>query len=358
MFAGCSHKATDQLKEISYGQYQKVSYDQIPSWKDENFDEALAIFKKTCAKTSHQTLFKSVCHICINAKDAKVFFEENFTPFVSLSSSSLATGYYEPTIKGSSIQSKAYPYPLYGVPDDLIPIEVLDEYKPFIKRPMRGRLFNGKVVPYYSRKEISENALASQSPLCYVSDKVELFFLQVQGSGRIIMDDNSSMYVGYAEHNGYTYHSIGKEMVARGYLKSAEVSLQSIHDYFDDHPEAIDTVLNSNPSYIFFKKRDNSAIGALGIPLEEGRSVAVDRENIPLGMPLFISTEKPLSKERLVRVMFAHDTGAAIKGENRIDIFFGSTQRAEEEAGMMQAELKLWMLVPNDYLVQSKQRVK
>jgi len=358
IFTGCSYKVSDPLKSISYGHYEEGSFTEIPSWEDEDFNEVFAVFEQTCQKSSRKAIFSKVCALSFDVNDTKMFFEENFTPFVSTTSESLATGYFEPTIKGSYTKSETYPYPLYSVPDDLIRIELIDEYQDRLKRPLRGRLADDKVIPYYSRKEISEGALASQSPLCYINDKIELFFLQVQGSGRVTFDDNSSMYIGYGDQNGFPYHSIGKEMVARGYLKEGEVSLRSIHQYFEENPHEIDAILNTNQSYIFFQKRKGSATGALGVRLQAGRSVAVDRENIPLGMPLFISTEEPISKQRFEKVVFAHDTGGAIKGENRIDIFFGSGEKAKEQAGMMQAEIKLWILVPNDYLAQSKGAVE
>ncbi len=353
-FEGCA-KRTDELKAISYGQYQRAAFNELPSWKNEDFDEALELFKMTCQKSLRNPLFSKTCHQSENASDARTFFESSFTPFVSLSDASLATGYYEPTIEGSYTQSEAYPYPVYGVPKDLVRVEVIDDYKPLIKRPLRGRLADGKIVPYYSRKEISENALSSEVPLCYVSDKVELFFLQVQGSGKIELDDDSILYLGYGDQNGFPYRSIGKEMLKRGCLEQGKVSLKSIYEYLHDNPHEIDTILNSNPSYVFFKKRRTGASGALGVRLQAGRSVAVDRKNIPLGIPLFISTHEPLSKVKYERMVFAHDTGGAIKGESRIDIFFGSSKKAKEQAGVMQAELKLWILVPNDYLIQSKE---
>lgn len=354
LFSGCTHKTSGVLKPISYGQYQEVSFHDLPTWENENFEEALDVFHKTCQKSFRKPLFAKTCAKSENAGNARAFFELNFTPFVSLSDSSLATGYYEPTLEGSYTKSEAYPYAVYGVPDDLVRVELIDDYKPFIKRPLRGRLVDGKIVPYFSRQEISENALSTEKPLCYVSDKIDLFFLQVQGSGRIELDNNSTLYLGYGDQNGYPYESIGKEMIRRGCLQKEEVSLRSIYQYLSDNPHEIDEILNSNPSYIFFQKRKVGASGALGLHLEAGRSVAVDKKNIPLGMPLFISTYEPISKEKYERIVFAHDTGGAIKGESRIDIFFGSGKKAKEQAGLMQEKLKLWMLVPNDYLIQSK----
>lgn len=353
-FLGCAHKPTDKLKPISYGNYKAVSYKELPSWESEDFDEVLALFIKTCKKTHSKTIFKNVCSKAQGVKRSKEFFEDNFTPFAALSSTTLATGYYEPNLEGSYTQSAVYPYPLYGVPDDLVKVELISAYKEAISYPIRGRLVKGEILPYYSREEIMNNALIKQKPICYVKDKVGLFFLQVQGSGRILLDDKTCIYIGYGDQNGFPYHSIGKEMVRRGYLTRNEVSLQTIYKYLSEHPNEIDSILSSNPSYIFFQKRLKPASGALGITLTQGRSVAVDRKNIPLGMPLFISTNEPLSNEKYERMVFAHDTGGAIKGEARIDIFFGSSQKAKEQAGLMQSALKLWMLVPNDYLIQSK----
>lgn len=355
LFSGCSHKTSDVLKAISYGQYQEVSFQDLPSWEDEDFDEALEIFQKTCKKSSRKPLFAKICAKSESSGGAREFFELNFTPFVSLSDTSLATGYYEPTLEGSYTKSKAYPYAVYGVPNDLVRVELIDDYKSFIKRPLRGRLVDGKLVPYFSRQEISENALSDEEPLCYVSDKIDLFFLQVQGSGRVRLEDNSTLYLGYGDQNGYPYESIGKEMIQRGCLAKEEVSLSSIYEYLSNNPHEIDDILNSNPSYVFFQKRKVGASGALGLRLEAGRSVAVDKKNIPLGMPLFISTHEPISNDTYERMVFAHDTGGAIKGESRIDIFFGSGKKAKEQAGLMQEMMKLWMLVPNDYLIQSKE---
>ncbi len=354
-FTGCSHKATGKLKSISYGKYQEVTFKDLPSWANEDFNEVLDVFKKTCHKSSRKPLFAKTCVQSEMVSDARSFFELNFTPFLSLSDKSLATGYYEPTLYGSYTKSEVYPYAVYGVPEDLLRVELIDDYKPYIKRPLRGRLVDGKIVPYFSRKEISENALSSEEPLCYVRDKIDLFFLQVQGSGRITLDDNTSLYLGYGDQNGFPYQSIGKEMIKRGCLEEGEVSLRSIYQHLIDNPDEIDAVLNSNPSYVFFQKRSIGASGALGLRLQPERSVAVDKKNIPLGMPLFISTHEPISKEKYDRMVFAHDTGGAIKGESRVDIFFGSGKKAKEQAGLMQAKLKLWMLVPNDYLIQSKE---
>lgn len=356
LFFGCTPKPDLKLEKISYGDYKEVSFEDIPSWEHEDFRTAFSVFQKTCERTAKKDLFKTVCAKAEMGLDPRSFFEENFTPFVSLAESSLATGYFEPILEGSSIQNSIYPYPVYARPSDLVRIEILPDYKKYLSRPLRGRLVDGKVQPYYSRQEINANVLKDE-PLCYVKDKVDLFFFQVQGSGRIVFDDNTTLCLGYADQNGYPYISIGKEMIKKGFLKKEEVSLESIRRYLTQNPDTADEILELNPSYVFFEKREKRASGALGLVLEEGRSIAVDRNNIPLGMPVFISTKEPLSGDKYERLVFAHDTGGAIKGEARIDIFFGSGKKAEKQAGEMKGRLKMWMLVPKDYLTQSKESV-
>jgi len=308
MFFGCAPKPTAKLKPISYGKYQEVTFSSIPSWEDEDFDTAFAVFEKTCERTAGHDLFKSVCANRNAKENSKVFFEENFTPFVSLSEQSLATGYFEPTLKGSLVKNASYPYPVYGKPADLVKIELVPSYKKYISRPLRGRLVDGKIEPYYSREEINDNVL-QEEPLCYVKDKIDLFFLQVQGSGRVVFDDNTTLCLGYADQNGHPYVSIGKEMIKKGLIEKEKVSLQSIRTYLSENPSKADEILELNPSYVFFEKRPKAASGSLGVLLEEGRSIAVDRNTIPLGMPVFISTQEPLSGGKYARIVFAHDTG-------------------------------------------------
>ncbi len=349
LFTACTKEPVPYLKGISDGGYYPQEYSALDGWEDENFEDALKLFKKSCKKTRGQALFAKVCRLADNAENAQDFFERNFTPFISLSDSSLATGYFEPMLEGSYEKSLQYPYPIYGVPSDLLRIEITKEYQHYNKNPLRGRIEEGKVVPYYSREEINEGALDIE-PICYVSDRIERFFLHVQGSGQIHMEDGERLYVGYADQNGFPYVSIGSQMIKKGMLEREEVSLESIQRYLERNPEVCDDILELNPSYIFFEERMVGATGALGIPLVGGRSIAVDKKQIPLGMPVFIQTRGPINAEPYERLMFAHDTGGAIRGESRIDIFFGSGRGAREQAGHMKDHVKLWILIPNDYL--------
>jgi len=355
LFTACVHKPTVKLKSMSLGAYQESEFSAIAAWQKEDFEEAFRVFKKTCKRTKNMNLYKDVCQkatslIHVTPVSTKAFFERNFTPFISISKKSLATGYFEPFLEGSTVQSPAYPYPVYGVPSDLLRIELASSYKKRLHHPLRGRLIDNKVHPYYTREQINEDGLMDETPICYVNDRVDLFFLQVQGSGCIRLENEEMIYVGYADQNGYPYVSIGKEMIKEGLLSKEEVSLESIRSYLYANADERDRILNLNPSYIFFETRSHSASGALGIVLEAGRSVAVDKKNIPLGMPMFISTTDPLNGEKYEKMVFAHDTGGAINGDARIDIFFGAGRKAKQRAGQMKNEVKLWMLVPNDYL--------
>lgn len=335
-FIGCAPHPSPKLVYLSYGSYEEVGFESIPSWPQEDFVLAFDILQKTCERVASIDLYKETCSRLKNMSyydsiGARLFFENNFTPFVSLSSKSLATGYYEPLLHGSLEKTQEFRYPVYSVPTDL-------------------------VKPYFTREEINSDALGLQKPICYVDNNIDLFFLHVQGSGCIGLEDGSMLYLGYADYNGHSYVSIGKEMVKKGLITQEDISLKSITAYLDNYPDQRDMIFSLNPSYIFFETRSHSASGALGVVLQEGRSVAVDKNNIPLGMPLFISTLDPLNLDKYEKIVFAHDTGSAIEGESRIDIFFGSGKEAAERAGQMKSKVKIWVLVPNDYL--SKQEVK
>ncbi len=348
-FIACSFQPTAKLDGLGDGKYSQVTYEDISGWEKEEFEKSFAVFKKTCMKTKHRRLYQQVCERADESRDARRFFEENFTPFMALSDNSLATGYFEPVLEGSYEKSLQFPYPIYGVPSDLVRIEILDRYEHYNNDPLRGRVVEGKVIPYYSREEINDGALKIE-PICYVKDKIERFFLHIQGSGQISLDNGERLYVGYADQNGFPYVSIGSQMIKRGLLDKEEISLESIQDFLQDNPSICDDILELNPSYIFFEERLKGATGSLGVVLEGGRSIAVDKTKIPLGLPVFISTHEPLYGSEYERLVFAHDTGGAIRGEARIDIFFGSGSRAREQAGKMKDEVKLWILVPNDYL--------
>lgn len=264
------------------------------------------------------------------------------------------TGYYEPLLNGSRTRGAPYLVPLHRPPADLLTIDLSSLYPELANQRLRGRLQQSdkgtRVVPYWSRAELSEERLRGNE-LVWVNDPIEAFFLQVQGSGRIRLRDGSMIRVGYADTNGHPYRSIGRVLVDRGDLALDQASMQGIMAWARANPRRVAELLNENPSYVFFREvplGDPSAgpVGALGVPLTPGYSVAVDPRFIPLGAPVLISTEHPVTGAPLRRLMLAQDTGGAIRGPLRFDFFWGFGAEAAVPAGRQRHDVQAWLLVP------------
>ena len=208
---------------------------------------------------------------------------------------------------------------------------------------------------YYDRAQIERGsgALAGKE-LVWVDDPIELFFLQIQGSGRVVLDTGEILRLGYADHNGYPYTSIGKRLVDQGDLPLERASMQGIKDWARRNPGRVRELLDHNASYVFFRELPGDLpgpIGALDVPLTPRRSLAVDKRIVPLGAPVFIATTYPLTDAPLNRLMLAQDTGGAIRGAVRADFFWGFGDDAAREAGRMKQPLRMWVLLPLDYSV-------
>ncbi len=309
----------------------------------------MAAFLKQC-RTRRVTGLERVCMEAEKASDAKRFFENRFRPFRLYDAGGdegLMTGYYEPLLYGSRHKSAHYPYPLYAPPKDLLHVELASLYPALEHEYVRGRLEGGKVVPYPTRAQINAKGVDAKV-LCWLASDIERFFLHVQGSGRIRLDTNETLYVGHTDRNGRPYRSIGKRMVAEGLIPEEKISLQSIRAWLEAHPGQKRRILESNPSYIFFGLRSQGATGTLGVELTPMHSVAVDRTKIPLGYPLFVSAYDPETAQPLNLLAMAQDTGSAIRGQVRADLFWGSGEQAARKAGRMTLTLKLWLLVPRN----------
>ena len=286
--------------------------------------------------------------------EVRSFFERSFVPHqVSQSNGSsdgLLTGYYVPDLKGSRTASSDYQYPLYQRPSDLLVIDLSDVYPDLSNYRLRGRVEENRVVPYWDRSAIdSDNQPLAGQELLWVADPVELFFLHIQGSGRILLDSGERVMVNYADQNGHPYRSIGKYLINQGAMSRDQMSMQNIRAWVRNNPDEAGNVLNQNPSYVFFRELDGdvqSPPGALGVPLTPGRSLAVDRRYIPLGAPVFVETTWPNSDQTLQRLMMAQDTGGAIKGRIRGDFFWGMGEQAGAQAGRMKQTAKFWVLLP------------
>jgi membrane-bound lytic murein transglycosylase A len=294
---------------------------------------------------------------------ARAFFETRFEPAPLRSETGtdegLITGYYEPLLHGRLEKTARFRYPLYGRPDDLVIVDLGELYPELRDKRVRGRLAGKRVVPYPSRAEIGSSGGIKAPVLAWVDDPVALFFLQVQGSGRVLLADGRVLRVGYADQNGHPYQAIGKRLIERGALTYEELSLQSIRAWLAAHPDEAEAVLNSNPSYVFFEAREGTLPGPLGtlnVPLVAERAVAVDPAFVALGSLLYLDTRLPANGgpfngssdegAPFQRLVFAHDTGGAIKGAVRADVFFGFGPQAEFLAGHMKQRGRLYLFRP------------
>ena len=338
--------------------FRPAGWHELPGWSEDNVAEAWGAFTSGCSTLGLRDPWREVCAAAArlpnpSTEAARRFFEAQFTPYrVSGDSADegLITGYYEPLLRGSRKPTSRYRYPLYGVPDDLVVVDLGEQYPELKNMRLRGRLEGRRLVPYYDRAQIEggQGALRGRE-IAWVDDAVELFFLHIQGSGRILLDGGDTLRVGYADQNGYPYRSIGRLLVERGELSLEQASMQSIVAWARRNPGKVNALLNSNGSYVFFRELPASSLGppgSLGVPLTARRSLAVDQRYIPLGAPVFIATTWPNSTRPLHRLMLAQDTGSAIRGAVRADFFWGHGEAAAREAGRMKQRLSMWMLWP------------
>ncbi len=341
---------------------QEARWEDIAGWREDNLAEAQSALLASCGALAKQPLWAGVCGearaLPADSAALRSFFESRFRPWrvtnPDESLEGLVTGYYEPLLKGSRERTKRNQHAIYGVPDDLLVVDLSALYPDLKNYRLRGRIDGRKIVPYWSRAELAQQeAQLAGKALFWVADPIELFFLQVQGSGRVDLSDGSRVRVGYADQNGHPYTSIGRWLVEKGELKLEQASMQGIQAWARANPRRVGELLNTNPSFVFFRELpDNGGgpLGALGVPLTPGRSIAVDPRAVPLGAPVFLATTYPNSDKPLRRLMLAQDTGGAIKGAVRADFFWGFGAEAGAQAGRMRQRGEMWALLPNGYV--------
>ena len=305
--------------------YTKLRFDDLNGWADDNHRAALDVFCNTC---SNAMLLK-LCEIAGTAPVARGFFEDHFCPVLIEDGAPMVfTGYYEPELNAARTQDATFCYPIYGVPDDLDPDN-----------------------PYYTRRQIdADESLANRGlEIAWLSDPVDLFFLQVQGSGRLRLPDGGTMRVGFGAKNGHPYTSIGKALIARGIFDADSVSPDAIRAWVHENGDAGRALLWENESYVFFREvsevpADQGPIGAMNKSVTEGRTIAVDPDVNHLGLPVWIEKQglSPMN-----RLMVAQDIGSAIKGAQRADIFFGTGADAGKLAGQVKDGGRMVVLMPN-----------
>lgn len=335
--------------------WTRAEWSQLTTWNQDKPEDAWRAFLASCGTLKRQPPWARVCAEADTTPmlEARAFFERNLTPWrMSGASSSLITGYYEPLLTGSRTRKAPYLTPLYAAPPDLLTID-LGDVRPDLKgQRLRGRLDGNRVVPYYDRAAIDNGqAPVAGRELVYVSDPVEAFFLEVQGSGRIRLDTGETVRLNYANQNGHPYRSIGRYLIDKGELKLEQASMQGIRAWARANPARLNELLHANPSYVFFRESQadprNGPLGAMGFPITAERSIAVDPAFVPLGSPMWLVTTYPNTTRPLERLMLAQDTGGAIHGPQRADFFWGFGDDAGREAGRMRQSGELWLLWPN-----------
>ena len=339
-----------------------AGWSDLPGWQADDPAAAWSAFLASCRALAARDNWRDVCAaaqaLSSPPRDAaRRFFEANLLPFQVVSpegsAEGLITGYYEPLLKGSRKPSARYRYPVFGVPDDLLVLDLGDVYPELKGLSLRGRLEGRRVVPYYDRAGIEQGrAAVAGREIAWVDDPVDLFFLQVQGSGRIALESGETIRVGFADQNGHPYRSIGRLLVERGDLPLEKASMQGIKSWALANPARLTELLNQNARYVFFRELPAAAAGppgALGVPLTPRRSIAVDPRFIPLGAPVYVATTWPLTDKPLNQLALAQDTGGAIRGAVRADYFWGFGEDAAREAGRMKQPLRMWVLLPRRF---------
>lgn len=347
-------------------------FDDLPNWTQDNLTEIVPAMVRSCSRILRGTAerkfgplesagtfadWQKPCKAFANVatKDTQIirqFFEEYFRPFQIFDGENeygLFTGYYEASLNGSKERSDKYRYPLHKRPDDLIMVQLGDFRDDLKGRRIAGRIVNGNLKPYETREDIVNSDWPHDDEvLVWVDNAVDAFFVQIQGSGLITMDDGSTMRIGYAGQNGHPYYAIGRVLIDMGALTKETVSMQSIRAWLQNNSDQADTIMNTNKSYVFFRELEGEGpIGGEGVALTADRSLAIDRSLFPYGMPMWVDIEAPVEDYKpLKRMMMAQDTGGAIRGNIRGDVFWGYGEKAEYIAGHMKSQGRYWILLP------------
>jgi len=350
----------------------RVDFSALPGWRDSDPRAALAAFRKSCdaimklpadhalgAYAGNAADWQSACAAlpsgAVSASAARRYFVTWFIP-AQVAGDGLFTGYYEPELRASRTQHGVYQTPIYGLPDDLVSVD-LGAFKPELAgTKIEGQLVGGhRLVPYPTRADIDAHGVAAKT-LFYAADPVAVFFLHVQGSGRVRLEDGSTFRVAYAGQNGRPYTPVGRTLIEQGALQKGQVSLQAIRDWLHANPSRMAQVLETDQSFVFFQEKpvgDASlgSEGSEGVALTPGASLAVDAHIHPLGAPFYVATtasdtEVGKSVPLLQRLLIAQDTGGAIRGPVRGDVFWGFGQQAEDMAGRMTSRGHFYVLLP------------
>lgn len=361
---------------------QPVDFAALPGWRDDDLAAALPAMRRSCQRLLRRedaapvgpsleggaalggtvADWRAPCEALelVGPDYARGFFEDWFRPYAlsdphdDTPEVGLITGYYEAELEASPTRRDGYEVPIYGVPEDLVSVRLRDFRADLPPERLVGRVEQGRLVPYPARAEIEAGALDGRAaPILWARDAVDLHVLHIQGSGLATLPDGRRLRIGFAESNGRPFVGIGRVMLDRGLVEPGKASMQEIRAWLKDNPDQAQEVMRANPRYIFLRPIEGELadgpgpIGALGVPLTPGRSLAVDGGLLPLGAPVWLDTTRPgPDATPLRRLMIAQDVGSAIKGAVRGDFFWGTGEAALEEAGRMAEEGRTWLLLP------------
>jgi membrane-bound lytic murein transglycosylase A len=366
--AASGHVAAAETMKLPNAQVEPISFAALAGWKDDDQAAAFASFLKSCgailaggkALREARPVYAALYKVCARASAAgpldrdaaRAFFEGNFKPARITpigESEGFFTGYYETVIEGSRVKNAQYNVPLYAKPADLAG-----------RNGNFGRIVDGKMAPYYDRTEIENGALAGRHlEICWVKNPVDAFFAQIQGSTRVHLQGGELMRLNYVATNGYPYTPVGKFLVERGIIAKEDMSMDRIRDWMEANPEEAKALRRKNRSFVFFQETalpaDEESIGAQGVPLTPLRSAAVDKNIHVYGTPIWIDAKLPIASEKpetpFRHLLVAQDTGTAIVGPARADIYFGSGEAIGHVAGRIKQHGIFVMLVPNSVTI-------
>ncbi len=359
------------IPDIAEGIGQSVEWSQLKLWNKDRQGQAWPALLQSCRTLGRKKeAWKNLCAeakklITPSDQQARMFFQKYFIPHKLFNNkgtqTGVVTGYFVPTLLGSHTRDKVYRHAIYARPRNMINVDLRSLYPDKLTgMRLRGRVKGSKLIPFYSRKQIDSKPYPLKGyEILYVKDPIALFFMHIQGSGYIKTPEGKVVTVGYADQNGHPYVPIGRVLVKTGAVPLKKISLQTIRQWMTDHPARQQELMNHNPSYIFFHVIP-APLGSLGVPLTDGRSIAVDRRKIPLGLPVWIETSYPdiktpstrlqkiiaHSKSKLNRLFLAQDTGGAISGAVRADVFWGQGNDAKLLAGHMNQKGIMYVLLP------------
>ncbi len=353
----------------------KTTYRNLPGWVEDDQNAALQAFKKSCIAimrmnpnkpfspsfpdSGNVLAWQTICQAAnmlqqSDARTARDFFEYWFEPYRvenNFNPNGLFTGYYLPSIHASLTKDQRFATPIYAMPADLYKIKLNLFHPEFGNKTLTGKLTNNILTPYPDRAAIESGILGNNARiLAWADNPIDIFFAQIQGSAVVELSNHEKFLIGYAGDNGRPYTAIGKVLLAKGYLEKNAVSMESIRAWLNTHPDQVKAILNQNASYVFFNIiKNGEALGTQHVPLTSRRSLAVDTHYIPLGVPVWLNTTLPRKlpgNDFFQQLLIAQDTGGAIKGIVRGDVFWGEGEEAAYTAGYMKSRGQYWILLP------------